>query len=58
MRENPRYNVVSMRVSDDEWEMLRQIKKETDRSISEIMRAAFAIYAAECDKHDMKRRAV
>lgn len=57
MRETPRYNVVSMRVSDDEWEMLRQIKKETDRSISEIMRAAFAIYAAEYDEHDMKHRA-
>ena len=43
MKENPRYNVVSIRVSDDELEALQEISKETRKSISEIMREAMAL---------------
>ena len=43
MKENPRYNVVSIRVSDDELEALQEVSKETRKSISEIMREAMAL---------------
>lgn len=57
MIENPRYNVVSLRVSDEEWEMLRQMRDETRSSISEIMRAAFTMLTDEYSKHEMKQKA-
>lgn len=40
MKENPRYNVVSIRVSDDELEALQEVSKMTCKSISEVMREA------------------
>lgn len=40
MRENPRYNVVSMRISDEEKETLEQIMNVTHKSVSDIMREA------------------
>lgn len=43
MKENPRYNVVSIRVSDDELEALQEVSKETSKSISEIMREAMML---------------
>ena len=43
MNENPRYNVVSIRVCDDELVALQEVSKETRKSISEIMREAMAL---------------
>jgi predicted transcriptional regulator len=43
MKENPRYNVVSIRVSDDELEALQEVSKETRKSISQIMREAMSL---------------
>jgi predicted transcriptional regulator len=43
MKENPRYNVVSIRVSDDELEALLEVSKETRKSISQIMREAMTL---------------
>ena len=43
MKENPRYNVVSIRVSDDELEVLQEVSKATCKSISEIMREAMSL---------------
>ncbi|HTG81544.1 MAG TPA: ribbon-helix-helix domain-containing protein [Geobacteraceae bacterium] len=40
MKEHPRYNVVSVRISDEECELLHQLKRTTLKSISEIMREA------------------
>ncbi len=40
MKQHPRYNVVSMRVSDEEKELLHQIVRVTRKSISDIMREA------------------
>lgn len=37
---NPRYNVISMRISDDEQKLLQQITHTTHQSTSEIMREA------------------
>jgi arsenate reductase-like glutaredoxin family protein len=43
MRENPRYNVISMRISDSEREMLEQIMSMTSKSVSDIMREAMEL---------------
>ena len=40
MRENPRYNVISMRISDEEREALEQIMKSSHKSVSDLMREA------------------
>ena len=47
MRENPRYNVISMRISDDERETLEMIMNETHMSVSEVMREAMNIFRAQ-----------
>ncbi|HJV36644.1 ribbon-helix-helix protein, CopG family [Geomonas sp.] len=43
MRENPRYNVISMRISDAERETLEQIMETTQKSVSDIMREAMEL---------------
>jgi len=43
MRENPRYNVISMRISDAERETLEQIMSTTKKSVSDIMREAMEL---------------
>ncbi|ABQ25783.1 hypothetical protein Gura_1587 [Geotalea uraniireducens Rf4] len=40
MRENPRYNVISMRISDQEQQFLEEVMQKSRKSASEIMRAA------------------
>ncbi|TGU74913.1 ribbon-helix-helix protein, CopG family [Geomonas terrae] len=46
MRENPRYNVISMRISDAERETLEMIMDTTKKSVSEIMREAMELVKA------------
>ena len=46
MRENPRYNVISMRVSDEERDHLENLMKTTHKSISDIMREAMEYFSA------------
>ena len=36
-------NVVSLRISDDELELLKQLRAATSKSMSEIMRDAFLV---------------
>ena len=40
MKQDPRYNVVSMRISDQEKEILLQIMRTTRKSVSDILREA------------------
>lgn len=47
MRENPRYNVISMRISDEERDRLQQIMEATQKSVSDIMREAMEIFAVQ-----------
>ena len=56
-RENPRYNVVSMRISDDERETLRRIMNMTHKSVSDIMREAMEIFKSQLTPHDLDKRA-
>jgi predicted DNA-binding protein len=55
MRENPRYNVISMRISDAERETLDLIMDATSKSVSDIMREAMELVkmrsiSPECSK--------
>lgn len=38
MKENPRYNVVSIRLNDEERKALMEVCKETNKSVSKMMR--------------------
>jgi len=55
MRENPRYNVVSMRISDDERIELENLMSVTDKSVSGIMREAMQLFKARLDSLHMER---
>jgi len=57
MRENPKYNVISMRISDEEREHLENIMEKTHLSISDIMREAMEFFAANYDRFDNERKA-
>ena len=57
MRENPRYNVISMRISDEEREHLENIMGQTHRSISDIMREAMEYFAANYGQIEEQRKA-
>jgi hypothetical protein len=55
MRENPRYNVVSMRISDDERIELENLMSLTDKSVSSIMREAMLLFKARLENLQMER---
>jgi predicted DNA-binding protein len=44
MSENPRYNVISMRISDEERETLQELISTTQKSVSDIMREAMELF--------------
>ena len=55
MRENPRYNVISMRISDEERETLERIMVSTKKSVSDIMREAMQIVKSRaCGVEDQR----
>jgi hypothetical protein len=56
MRENPRYNVISMRISDEEREHLENIMGQTHLSISDIMREAMGYFAANFQQIEAQRK--
>lgn len=57
MRENPRYNVISMRVSDEERDHLENLMKTTHKSISDIMREAMEYFSAHYELDETRRKA-
>lgn len=57
MRENPRYNVISMRVSDEERDHLDTLMKTTHKSISDIMREAMEYFSAHYEQEGLNRKA-
>jgi predicted transcriptional regulator len=44
-KENPKYNVVSMRVSDEEKLALEEMTRLSSKSISRLMREAIQMYS-------------
>ena len=57
MRENPRYNVISMRISDEERETLQMIMESTHKSVSDIMREAMDLFKTRIDGQNFSQRA-
>ena len=51
MSEHPRYNVISMRISDEERETLQELIDRTHKSVSDIMREAMDLF-----KHQLVSR--
>jgi hypothetical protein len=45
-KENPRYNVVSIRVSDEEKALLKEMSKRDHGSITDLMRKAITCYTS------------
>jgi predicted transcriptional regulator len=57
MRENPRYNVISMRISDEERDELVQLMETTHKSVSDIMREAMSLFKTRLTNLEVERRA-
>lgn len=57
MRENPRYNVISMRISDEEREKLESLVRRTHKSVSDIMREAMEAFTLQLDQNQQLRKA-
>lgn len=51
MRENPRYNVISMRISDEERDTLESIMNTTHKSVSDIMREAMELFKTQMNSN-------
>lgn len=54
MSENPRYNVISMRISDEERETLQDLINTTHKSVSDIMREAMELFKHQLVSHDQE----
>jgi predicted DNA-binding protein len=46
-KENPRYNVVSLRITDAEKAVLDEMTQRTSKSLSKVMREAIMLYSQE-----------
>lgn len=44
MKKPPKYNVISLRINDDEKKALQQVSKVTRKSVSQVMREAMLEY--------------
>jgi len=55
VKESPRYNVVSLRISDEEREVLEDFARQTRRNVSQLMREAMELLMHKmdgCESHD------
>lgn len=57
MRENPRYNVISMRISDEEREHLESLVATTHKSVSDIMREAMSAFTMQLERQEFRKAA-
>jgi len=57
MRENPRYNVISMRISDEERDQLEQLMNRTQKSVSDIMREAMEYFSSQYEQQRNQKAA-
>ena len=57
MRENPRYNVISMRISDEEKDTLELLMNSTHKSVSDIMRDAMTLLKSQLSHEEMNQQA-
>jgi predicted DNA-binding protein len=52
MKEHPRYNVVSLRISDEEREALDDFVVRTRRSVSQLMREAMELLLTDTERYE------
>ena len=52
MKEHPRYNVVSLRISDEEREALEDFVVRTRRSVSQLMREAMEMLLSDVERYE------
>ena len=57
MRENPRYNVISMRISDEERSALEQLMYATNKSVSQLMREAMEMIRNQANAGTIRKAA-
>ncbi len=57
IKENPRYNVISMRINEKELRCLENLMKKTHQNVSHIMREAIDFFAANYKHTKLKRKA-
>lgn len=51
-KRKPKYNVVSMRVSDEEKQVLNELTRHSSKSISRLMREAMQLYFPTLPKQE------
>jgi len=56
MRENPRYNVISMRISDEERDHLESLMNKTHKSVSDVMREAMEYFTSQYEQGKLNRK--
>ena len=56
-KETPRYNVISMRISDEEKETLMEIIHTTHKSVSDVMRDAMYLFKSRLMTEQKGQRA-
>jgi predicted transcriptional regulator len=54
-KEKPKYNVVSMRISDEEKLALEEMMRQYNKSISRLMREAIQLYAPQLETRALQR---
>lgn len=52
-KKKPRYNVVSLRISNDEKQELDKVAKLSNRNISEVMREAVGLIQVKLEKGEL-----
>jgi len=57
-RNNPRYNVISMRVSEEEREQLNVLMNKNHKSVSELMREAMVYFYNHYENALFERKVV
>ncbi|MFA7403393.1 MAG: ribbon-helix-helix protein, CopG family [Pelobacteraceae bacterium] len=55
-KEHPRYNVVSLRVTDAEKAALDEVTRRTRKSLSKVMREAILLYSRDMSMLSMVSR--
>lgn len=57
IKENPRYNVISLRINEEERRHLENLMKKTHKSISNLMREAIEYFSANHKPAKAQRKA-
>lgn len=54
-KEHPKYNVISIRITDDEKTALEDLMRQCNKNISLLMREAIQLYAPQLESRFVQR---